>query len=255
MIYAPLGLVWPKAVVDPSSLLREYYEAMRVAQRATQYQISDGNALGNQWTDINQVVRGESVNIMEKSVTCRYNTAPTLSPDHTADVDTFVIPYNSAYVPVPFGGGATPAAADYSIAFTSKYPELILIGCSFQYYRAKQGAGDPIPNHYVRAKTQLTIDDVPQVGTGPYAHNIDTQHRGTGLANRAAAPTCVMVAMVPAGIHNIGMVAGQGNGTQSTSEDAANEDAIASSAPDTNVTIGNRKLFVLRFAKGAWLTP
>ena len=120
MIYAPLGYIWPKAIVDPWLLLQEYYEAMRAASRTSQYQWQ-GDAI----TDINKVVRGQSVKVQTSSQPVTFDETVGSYPDLSADVDAWDVPYNSSFQEID----------DTRRVWTSQYPELVLVAFSYQYVR------------------------------------------------------------------------------------------------------------------------
>lgn len=246
MIYAPLGHVWSKSVVDPFWLLQEYYEAMRITQRSTQYQWQAYNRSSSEGiTEISNVARGESVAILTANKVANMSMAQGTDP--APDGDTFDIPYNSGFEKID----------DTEVTWISQYPELVVVGLNFQYYRRSIETGAPggdLTLFRIRSKVKIAIDDIHQQGSGPYALPVTTTPRGTGLAMQAGRFCSVVVASLTAGAHSVFGVAGQSIGTPSLTEVFSKRDDLSDDPPLSNkVVIGNRKTIVIRFALGRWL--
>jgi len=246
MIYAPLGYLWPRGVIDPFWWTQEWYEVSRVWRRTTQYQWQESSFLITEYT---MLKRGAGVVIQEAddplAQDIHYdmdmaNTAPNLGQH----ADIWDIPYNTSFTEVP----------NTQVTWDSSYPELVLCAFSFQYVRKGDQTGEPLADFNIRAKTKISVDGVHQPGSGGYAYNIDGSHRGSGITQQAGRFTSVCIVQLPAGSHSVQAVAVQGYGGIEPAENQVPETVLLGSPPATDqVCIGSRKMILVRFPKGRWI--
>lgn len=248
MIYVPHGHCPDDSIVDPQLILQEWYEAMRVLTRSTQWQWEVDSIL-----DQDKIEKGESVTIDQMATWADYSVTTLTTPDLTHS-GSWDVPYNTNYDVVPMPDEVDADKQAGLLKWTSKYPELVFVWASYQYTRAEIGVGLPDGIH-IRTKIRIAIDDILQMGSGPYAIPIDTKHRGAGVATRAIRTTAVAARMVEAGTHVVSLQACQEQCQDSSSDDYAEEDKPKNSQPVSDVvTIGNRRVIVMRLAQARWMT-
>ncbi len=252
MIYSPRGYVVSKAVADPDKLGRELLEPYRVASATSQW--NWGLAA---FTDIDDIEDDQSVFVDTVAVAVD-DDPPFQSGDmdeYPTDLDgtdgVWQIPFNSSYMDVGDG--------DMALTWTSSYQELVWFSFSFQYTRAGllvlSGLGvfaDPLMH---RLRLQLQVDGALIQGTGPYSNQENAFTRGSGSQERTLAHTVNCAMLLQAGTHRVTPVACLGPSIYSDRPfDAGDHDYVTNEVDALDyAAIGNRRMTVIRFAKGGWL--
>jgi hypothetical protein len=252
MIFLPFGFKGGE-VCDPDVTAEDFFEAMRVASRLTQWQFAN-----DAFTDRDVITPQESVRFHMLEARGLLQTTPGVDPILTAamgavDPDIWQIPYNRGFQEIGDG--------DVAHVWTSKFPELVMSVFTFQYIRIDQedfpdyDAADPTTWLHVRAQIAIAFDGARMPGTGPFANPIDTTYRGTGLGQRATRTTVVALGMLPAGAHRVAPMGAQQAAVGTAAEGYTDETRFLSNPPVEGVCIGNRRHILLRFGRGAWLNP
>lgn len=250
MIYSPKGYVVSQHIADPARLQDEFMEAYRSASGTMQWNWSSEAFSSPTYLTDDESVVVDTVAVSVDEPPFDDADDQTFPAGSSAVADTWTVPFNSSYLEVGDG--------DVALEWTSQYPELVLCAFSMQYVRAtldglKGSTHDepPMP----RLRCQIMLDGSTIAGTGPYAKAEDASTRGSGSQQRTVAATFVGMAMLPAGAHRVTPVACLGPSlySQKPHDEGDYEFVVDEADDDGMAAIHNRRMTVIRFAKGAWM--
>lgn len=244
-------------VLDPDRVTPVFDKAYELASQPTHYQFIEGG-----FDNIDLLKLSDHAvpfkTSQSASLGCTEATWPLIPADAGADSKLWLIPHNRDFVTV--GDPDDPMETTW----TTAHPEMVVVFWSAQYVRRdvtgpKDGAATGwtewadffagASGRGIRAQILLELDGVLQPASGPFARAQDGKVQGTGLGQKAAAPSHMSVLFVQAGSHTLRLRAAQAS-AWSTGEAETDSDQYVSTALNHGVCIGNATLFGIRFRYG-----
>jgi hypothetical protein len=251
MIYGPRGYAVAKHIADPNRLSSELIEPYRVASQTSQWNWSQDAITDGRTLEANKSVVVQTAAVgLSADPPFQAGTGDEYPHMGTPTAEIWYVPFNISNLEVGDG--------DMALEWDSEYPELVWCAFSFQYARADMfwmnGSTLSLPV-MPRLRWDISVDGTPVMGTGAYSNAEDANTRGSGVQERVMSPTVNCVIQLQAGSHRVTPVVSMGPSVYSEKphDDGSYDYVVDESEVADSAAILNRRMTVIRFAKGGWL--